>query len=810
MWKIFSRSRSVQEDQQRLFFALEKIVNIALVKTERGDNQSVKEILNDLEKIFRRFWQLKKDDPDKFNSLLWSKDFFERYIEPSEKQEALVEDDLKRAESVEEKMKEASILLTFAARKQLKGLTQFLASFEKIWECALRTDNNEISRYVVYHLHSLLAELTLEPTNDLFVEEFLRLMNSMTWKAIQTSKLKGRLDVSVYSASIFWYTDIVFRRIVTREGVFDVSYLNLFDRHFFSIVKYIISENQTELFHVLVSSLVDRILPVVNEGAIWDYGHLILLSNPRKYQELDNRHGIVRRIQELAGLESVLDTHQKLNQWLKKFGELKEILQPHFSDNQKAKASKLEREIEEVAVSQFKHSNLLEVVFAIGAYCLFKQKPEYIRYLWEYKQPPDSDASWIGPDIIPTTLNGIMTLYFGREEFERKFGFWEGHHGTEQYYKQYFLLLVARILQNMAKTSEKNYEQIRKYKLPDWDIHLLSSIEGSADNLIFVVERLRKHEELLGTLGFDVSNLDELFDKGLIRFLRILKAKAHARIKDTKVTQRISLAKLTDFRKRVLDSFNEEAIMRGIFKNYNLYQDKTKETYEGSLKRVGRTSVDQKAAFFEKWHIHYADWGTQYGKSFAFGEDSHLLGKIAENCREIGEKPFEEVLSNFDDLSNVIILATNVVLFRFFERSENFKPKWYKDIRQLNLKGFEGWYEFRGERIPIFGTYQRNVSKRFLILNKSRLGQLIQYSPLDRGEDENLIEDIFYIKVQAFSEDEELLSRFIDSSPKWLQEVGDEREQREYLLELVLIQIFERFEYNVHERFEGYLLRLKE
>ena len=810
MWRLFSKNRPVQEDQQRLFFALEKIVNVALVKTERGDNQSVKEILNNLEQIFRRFWQLKKDDPDKFQSLLWSKDFFEKYVEPLGKQEALVKDDFQEAESVEDLIKQAAFLLSFAPERELKGLTRFLGSFEKIWECALRNGNDEISRYVVYHLNWLLAELTQEPSNSLFVEEFLRLTDSMTSKAIESSKSDRRIDASVYSVAIYWYTDIVFNAIRTKERSFDVSYLNLFDKHFFSKTRYIVSEDQTTIFHSLVSSLESRISLTPNKGAIWNYGHLVLLSDPKAYQELNREHGIEGRIQELASLENNLDTREKLDRWLEKFGELKKILRPNLTKDQKEKASKLEKEIEEGVVSQFKYNNLLEIVFAIGAYCLFKQKPGYIRYIWEYKQPPDSDASWVGPDIVPNALTGMINLYYGKGTFGRKSHLWEGHHGTERYYKQYFLLLVANILQNMAQIGEKSYEQIQNYDLPDLDIYLVSDIEGSVDNLIDMAKGLREHEDLLRALGFDMSNLDELFHKGLIPFLQTLKAKAQERIRNIKVTRRISPTKLTEFKNKVLEAFNKSAILRNILKNCRLYEDKTKETYEGSLRRLGTNSVDHKSAFFEKWHVHYVDWGTNYGKSLAIAEDSYLLNEIAENCAEIDKERFEKTLSSFDDLSKVIILATNVALYRFFERSRNFKPKWHKGSPPLDVEGFEGWYEFKRELIPIFGTYRRGVAKQILILNKSKLGKLIQYSPLNEGEDKKLLEDIFYMRIQVFSEDQELLNKFIEKPPEWLQEIGDKQEQEEYLKERVLIQIFERFAYNVDKEFEGYLLRLED
>ena len=80
----------------------------------------------------------------------------------------------------------------------------------------------------------------------------------------------------------------------------------------------------------------------------------------------------------------------------------------------------MEGDIRDFVTAQFKYSNLTEVAFAIGAYCLFKQKPEYIRYLWEYKQPPDSDAGWIGSDITPNTIISVLQLYLGRGLIERK------------------------------------------------------------------------------------------------------------------------------------------------------------------------------------------------------------------------------------------------------------------------------------------------------------------------------------------------------------------------------------------------------
>jgi hypothetical protein len=808
MLKIFSRDKSWQVEQQRLFFALEKIVNVALVKTERGDNQSVKDILNELETIFRKFWQLKKDNPDKFDSLLWSKDFFDKYVMPSPGREKdLTEDASKKTKSAEELKREVSFLLSFTPDKELKGLTVFLNSFEKIWRCALRNGNDEITRYVVYHLNWLLAELAQEPSNGLFIEQFLTLLNSITWTAIKNSRAGKEIDPSIYSASFRWYTDIIFNRLRQKERDFDLSYLEQFDRHFFSNAKYIISENQTLLFDALVHSLVDGLLiATYNEGKVWDYGHLILYNDLEKYRELDKEGAIERRIEELANIENDLYTKEKLDWWLKKFEELKGILEPHFDAKQKEQARAIEEDVRDFAVSQFKYNNLLGIAFAIGAYCLFKQKLEYIKYLWEYKEPPDADGTWVGHDIVPDNIDSIVRFYFNKGSIERRFNFWEDHHGSERYYNEYFVLLLVRLLERIKPTADGKYEQLEHFNLPDLDVHRLSDLEHSVDGFVKTAQELREKKNILSALGFDVSNFDDLFDRKLIPFLETLKTKAQEKIKNLQKKQIVSQRKIDEFRDKVVEGFNRSAVLRDIFKNYGLYQDRT-EKFQGNLPRLGINIVDDKAAFFEDWHIHYLDWGKSYGENLAYGEDSHLLKEVSDHCREIGEK-FEEALGRFVSLSDVIIFATNIALRRYFENTESFKPKWYRDTQQLDIKGFGGWYEYRGQRIPIFETYHRGIDKQILILNKSGLGKLVQYSPLEEGEEERFLKDIFYINVQAFSENPNLMDTLIKNPPEWLKKIGDEKKQREHLQERVLIHIFERFEYKKSEKFEGYRMKL--
>ncbi len=780
--KNYSNNIEIALRQEKFVQALEGIGDVLVFETKRRNrNKNIIQGLGRINSIIKTFFDIQKSNPDKFEQLLLAQEFFDLYRKDE---------------------KEARFRLASYPERYLISFSTAINQIIRIHEVAIETKNDDISRFATYHLIWLLADITKIPKNDLFVEQLLKNLAKVTRIAIENQ------DSSMYAASIHWYTDIVFNILGKKEGNFDLSYLELFDRYFFSSIQYIISQNQTSLFESLVSSLIDGVhVPSYYSGKVQEYGYSILQSNLEKYNHLDKEHELGKRIKELADSENDLETKEKRDEWLKKFEELKKIFELHLDKEQQAKASKIEEDIREFIDGQFKYNNLLEIVFSIGAFCLFKQRPEYIKYLWEYKQPPDSDAS-LGDDIVPHTIDEVVNFYFRKGLFERKFDFlWEGHHGSEKYYKNYYLLLLARLLQSMRVNNEGRYIQIENYNLPNLHIYRLSDLEHSIDGFVDLARELKTQRETLGVLGFEITALDELFDIKLVPFLNSLKLKAQERIKNLQRNQQMSQKKISEFKDEVIKGFNESIILRDIFKYYNLFQNEIGEKYNGKIDRFGINMVDDKAAFFDEWHVHYADWGVNYGRNLASGENSLLFENIASQCKEIKESEFEKILVQFQDLSDAIIFATNIMLYKFFENSKNFKPKWHRETLQLDIKGFEGYYSFSGKDIPIFETYHKNIDKQILVLNKAKLGTLIQYSPLNEGESEELKKGIFYINVQAFSENKELMDKSIQKAPEWLQKIGNEEKQRDRLQEMVLIHIFERFEYSKPKEFEGYSLR---
>jgi hypothetical protein len=160
-------------------------------------------------------------------------------------------------------------------------------------------------------------------------------------------------------------------------------------------------------------------------------------------------------------------------------------------------------------------------------------------------------------------------------------------------------------------------------------------------------------------------------------------------------------------------------------------------------------------------------------------------------------------------LDEIILLAVNGASHLFFESSENLRPKWHRDTPQLSARGFDGQYFFKGKYIPIFEVYGGD-SKQVFVLNKTKLGQLKQHSPLNEGEDSELRRDILYIRAEAFSENVALTEEFLNNPPPWLKDQGDTNAQREYLRARALVRILERFEFQASKQFEGYRITLGE
>jgi hypothetical protein len=219
--KIYSDNKTLVKEQNKFIKALEGIGDILVFQTRSRKNKLVLYGLKRYKEILDKFFTLKTKNPEKFDKLLLEQDFLKLYHENQEN---------------------AKLALFFDPKKYLPSFSTAINQILRIYEEAIASKNEEISRFAVYHLNWLLADISKTSNNGLFVEQLLKHLRDITRIAIENN------DVSMYASSIHWYTDIVFNELRQQDEKFDLSYLDLFDKYFFFSAKYIISEDKTSLY----------------------------------------------------------------------------------------------------------------------------------------------------------------------------------------------------------------------------------------------------------------------------------------------------------------------------------------------------------------------------------------------------------------------------------------------------------------------------------------------------------------------------------------------------------------------------------
>ena len=361
--------------------------------------------------------------------------------------------------------------------------------------------------------------------------------------------------------------------------------------------------------------------------------------------------------------------------------------------------------------------------------------------------------------------------------------------------QRYFLLLLARALQRVVESNGR-YPELDAFSLPRFDVHQLSNVESSTDDLSKLIPSIKNDTEMLQALGFPENKTAEIFDRKLPALLNGLKEKTRVGIKEILRATPISQEKVGEFREQARSGFEREAIFRRILQFYGLVQDKTAEPLGPNTPETwGIVQVDDKAAFFADWYSSYSGLGEGYGQGLAQSENNFIIKSLFDRASSnLGT--LDQVLGSFTDPAQALIFAGHMTVFHNFEQgNNNFTSKWMKGADPIELDGFEGWYQWYGHKIPVFVCHLDEG--KVIIVDRLNVGTLIQYDPTRQGDRPADRTGILSVSVRALSHEPDLLNEFLEKPPTWLQEIGDKNAQEAHLKEKVLIRVLERFEFRI-------------
>jgi predicted hydrocarbon binding protein len=360
----------------------------------------------------------------------------------------------------------------------------------------------------------------------------------------------------------------------------------------------------------------------------------------------------------------------------------------------------------------------------------------------------------------------------------------------ERYYVVQSLRLLAGIPEQRTQDIQLPFNQ-----------DLVSLVDGGRDLKKFIKDIRDNPKNWEYILSPESLSKIDFFEYLLAQAKQAQEMLEEQQIRETPISQK----KVSDFKKELVKEFDRTADLRSIFVHWKSIEQLEAEN---STFQFGISQVDQKAAFFDSWPTYFLDWGENYGRALASGEDEKLISELSNRC-EIITEPFEKVVDENSTDKNLLILIVNNSFELGIGRSDQFKPDWLPDARRLHVNGFSGWFMTNGHEIPVFEVYVRGDDSYALIIETKAMGLINQYKPPLTQTSPEPVNEMISISVQSFAEDRQLLEKFLNNPPPWLVEKGDRQAQEMYLRGRVLIDVFESFEYTNPVVLIGFRINLR-
>jgi len=774
---------NISKSQEEYINSIEAIYAYLFYEVRKKTrNEFVKTSLDRLKNLITKLLDISQHNPQKFDDLILTQEFKDLYNHSKDKDEARFQ-------------------LSYNKEQYLTPFYKPIEKLINIHQTSIDYNNLEISSYASEILYHLLRHLSQVKNMHIFVDQLLNAIYKMSNYAINKN------DPSMYLTAVNWYIDIVFMDSYDDKMLFNIQYLDNFDEYFIRSIKNIINREISPLYEALISYLITGFYRLhYPDYQIMSFEKSLLETNYDSFNKLDKYYNLHKRMIDLEiGYSSIINK-ENLKKWLDDFEDYASIYEKIYRDLDIDNFQNIKSVIINNAYYKYKYNNLMVIAFLIGPYCIFKNRYDYIKYLWEYNQPPDSDATWASDHIIPKTPTELIDMYFNKMSRDKYELFKEDRHGITKYIKQYFILLLMQYLRFSFEWINQP-SGLANFNLNDYDSYTLSDISHQADELKQTAQSLKLQNKLFEELNFEINEAHKLLDEDINHFLDNLKKMAIEKIENYKVNFSASPKKIEEVKKKTIEEFYQNASIRILLDRYDCIENNCTIPYVGILGRRGINGVYDKEAFFDEWYVNYSLGGYRFGLDLAAIENNYLRKILSGSCENLDYKKIVDVLEQFDELDNVVIIALNIFSRRFFDDDINFQPNWKLEPNDIiDIGTFEGFYKFKEHKIPVFRIFDNIKLKSVAIINLKKSLILKQYSPLNIDDDNCLQKAIFYMSVKAFSEDKKLLDEFLENPQPWLSEKGDREEQRKYLLKKVLIQFYERLDLVKLPTFQGYIM----
>ena len=424
---------------------------------------------------------------------------------------------------------------------------------------------------------------------------------------------------------------------------------------------------------------------------------------------------------------------------------------------------------------------MIETFFLLGAYALYQKEYDVIKQLWEANQPSDTKAHWVGHDIVPNSLAGLISVVFSKDNYAREFALvWDGHHGAANYFDEYFILCLARLIANSKASVNPTKLDANTGSI---STKALKVFVQSVDDILAACERLKKNDDVLRTLGLDSAERRKLFDSELPNLLTSLKGQYAQEINSRLFRMALDPNRVTLFKESCTKEFFETAIIRAIFANNQKIVDRT-ELHSGNTTnktakaiKLSHSDVFLKELFISGKLEKVGDAGATEGISHARTHNEFLIHQFLASVTACSMDSFEKQQLKG---RNLFAITSNTTIE--FHSSLNIVKETAEssEIDGPKLKPW-GHLACANETIPVFVLREHLLDEKMLVIDVRDAGWFIQYGLPSRDATKTEDELTFDPEILDFETSHGLLEK-VEAEYKTAGSIMDRDTLRKHVL----------------------------
>ena len=513
----------------------------------------------------------------------------------------------------------------------------------------------------------------------------------------------------------------------------------------------------------------------------------------------------------LGKLANELEVLEERGKWLLTMAEL-ESWESQFEKSWKApelvvieSVEQIKQKILDFAFNSITFNTFLFLMMEFGAYCLFQKRYDLVRGLWEYKQPPDASATWCGHDLIPSSVDEILRLYWGfSEDRDRHALPIEGHHSLTPYFRRYSVLLLARTLADKMP-GRGSPTGSAPFSLKCFGSGELFSAKLYVNELVGFSRSLSGEKELLDSLGFPEDSRESLLKEKVPQAIESFKKRCQDEIDGRIIKDEIDIEKVNQFKEDFLKSFNDMAVLRNVFKKHDAFEDLASQDATDGEGSFGIFQLDDKEMFLNETIVDYSGITRGYAEGMANGENADIIKRlqmqsvILDLPKQIS--PFEaflKTLEKYEDMSGVYVIAS-IDWKRLFRRKGIYEYQEGDGSGERN--NIDGFVLFNGYKVNCIVPRPSQMPDRetCLVMDMKHVGKLLALNPEPTDKMQDIgspeVKDGFFFDICALSDSPTIRKKILSNPPEWLQKKGDKETQEAYLNTRVRIVIQEKFDF---------------